>query len=42
MEGFHESKQGEDIEGANIDDIEWCGIAPRTIDDIFRFAEKKR
>ena len=37
MEGFHESKAtGEDVEGANIDDIEGCGIAPRVIDDIFK------
>ena len=42
MEGFHESKQGEDLEGANIEDLEMCGLAPRVIDDVFREAKKKR
>ena len=42
MEGFHNSaKIGEDAE-TNIDDLELCGIAPRTIDDIFKAAKKKR
>ena len=42
MEGFHNSNIGEDSQGANIDDLEGCGIAPRTIDDIFKQAKVKK